>query len=328
MINRARTMSATAVVCTVWCFGSPLAAQRAVPAVISPPPPVPPEVISRDTAGHATVRAVRLTEPFRLDGTLDEAVYRSVPPIGDFIQSLPKEGAPATERTDVWLMFDDDNLYVGARCWDSAPPRQWVANEMRRDQLVNNESFGIAVDTFLDRRNNFTFYTNPLGGRQDFAITDEGNANLDWNPVWDARSGRFDGGWTVEMVIPFKSLRYMSGTSQVWGIQMRRAIMHKNEWTHLTQLPASIAGAQAFWRMSMAGTLVGLDLPPASRNFEIKPYASSRITTDRTVTPAVSRDADGDFGIDAKYGVTANLTLDLTYNTDFAQVEVDQRKSI
>ena len=296
------------------------------PIDVSPPPPVPPAVISRDNTGLATVRAIRLTEPLRVDGRLDEAVYQEVLPMGDFIQSVPQEGARAAERTDGWVTFDAENLYVSARCWDQATPDHWVVDEMGRDRIGSNENFGVALDTFHDRRNGVMFYTNPLGGRQDFAITDEGNANLDWNPVWDVRSGRFSGGWTVEMVIPFKSLRYRPGRSQVWGIQLRRGIVHKNEWTHLTRLPSAIAGNSAVWRLSLAGTLVGLEVPPASKNIEIKPYVASHVVTDRLRTPPTTREVHGDVGIDAKYGVTANLTADLTYNTDFAQVEIDQQQ--
>ena len=297
-----------------------------VTAAAIPPPPVAPEVVSRDDAGRVTVRAIPLAEPLRVDGVLDEEVYRSVPAIGDFIQSLPQEGAPATERTEAWVMFDAEHIYIAGRCWDSAPPEQWVANEMRRDLLTDNDNFGVVLDTFHDRRNGYMMYTNPLGARQDIVLTDEGNANMDWSPVWHVRTGRFEGGWTVEMAIPFKSLRYRSGKSQHWGIQIRRAIRRKNEWTHLTPVPGSLAGSQGFQRVSLAATLVGLDLPPASRNLEIKPYAISRVITDRLRTPASVNDAQGDIGLDVKYGVTANLTADVTYNTDFAQVEVDQQQ--
>ena len=196
--------------------------------------------MTRDADGNATVRAVRLAAPLRIDGRLDEEVYHTVPPITDFIQTLPRNNGEPTERTEAWVMFDGDYIYVAARCWDSAPPDKWIANELRRDtnQLRQNDHFGVMLDTFHDRRNGYVFYTNPLGGRIDLAETDEGNSNADWNPVWDVRTGRFEGGWTVEMAIPFKSLRYVSGTNQTWGIQMRRAIRRKNEWDHLTPLPA------------------------------------------------------------------------------------------
>ena len=307
---------------------SPAFAQSTTAVIDGPPPPMAPEVVSRDDSGRATVRAIKLDAPLRFDGRLDDEVYAAVPPVSDFVQQVPREGAPATERTDAWVMYDGQTLYIAARCWDSAPPDRWVANELRRDtnQLRQNDTFGVILDTFYDRRNGFLFYTNPLGARADQAVTDEGNLNVDWNPVWDVRTGRFDGGWTVEMAIPFKSLRYRSGAGQVWGINIRRVIRRRNEWTHLTLIPASAGVPGGMFRLSRAGTLVGLDLPPASKNVELKPYGISRVTTDRLRTPALSNDPDGDIGLDAKYGVTANLTADVTANTDFAQVEVDEQQ--
>jgi uncharacterized protein DUF5916 len=297
-------------------------------AIDGPPAPVADAVVNRDSAGRATVRAIRLSAPLTLDGRLDEEVYQATASVSDFIQQVPTEGAPATERTESWVMFDGDTLYIAARCWDTAPPERWVANELRRDtnQLRQNDTFGVILDTFYDRRNGYLFYTNPLGARADQAVTDEGNLNPDWNPVWDVRTGRFEGGWTVEMAIPFKSLRYRSGSDQVWGINIRRVIRRKNEWTHLTRIPAAAGVPGGMFRLSRAGTLVGLDLPKASKNVELKPYGISRLTSDLAVTPAVNNDPSGDVGIDAKYGVTANLTADLTVNTDFAQVEVDEQQ--
>lgn len=297
-----------------------------------PPAPVPPAVSTRDDRGNATVRAVRLTEPIRLDGQLDEAVYRDIPSISGFIQTLPDEGAPATEDTEVWILFDDENVYVSARVWDSAPESEWIANEMRRDtnQLRNNDTFSVSFDTYYDRRNALFFYTNPLGARADVQHTNEGNPNSDWNPVWDVRTGRFDGGWTVEMQIPFKSLRYRPGRQQVWGVQMRRAIRRRNEWAHLTRIPQSAvtgtSGASAVMRVSRHATLVGLEAPEPSRNLEIKPYAISGMETDRLALPARSNDGFADVGLDVKYGITENLTADFTFNTDFAQVEVDEQQ--
>ena len=292
------------------------------------PPPVAPATITRDARGRPTVRAIRLSEPLEIDGRLDEEVYSRVQSFGDLVQLLPNAGAPATEQTDVWVFFDDDQMYVSARNWDSAPPEEWVADEMRRDtgNLRQNETFGVSFDTFYDRRSGFQFYTNPLGALAEFSIVDEGAPNPDWNPVWDVRTGRFDGGWTVEMAIPFKSLRYRSGASKVWGFQVRRSIRHKNEWVYLSPVPEGVRGGRGLTRPSFSGTLVGLDLPPASRNLEIKPYAISRVTTDRTTTPAISNDFEGAIGGDLKYGVTANVTADFTVNTDFAQVEVDEQQ--
>ena len=299
--------------------------------VDGPPPPTAPEVISRDDRGNATVRAVRLTEPIQLDGELDEPLYRTTLSISGFIQSVPNEGVAATERTEAWIAFDDNNIYVSGRVWESAPESEWVANEMRRDsnQLRRNDTFGVMFDTYYDRRNGVGFYTNPLGARAEFAMTNEGNPNPDWNPVWDVRTGRFDGGWTVEMRIPFKSLRYRPGSEQVWGLQMRRVIRRRNEWSYLTLIPISVSGTRGMrgvMRVSRFGTLVGLEAPPASRVVDVKPYGISGLETDLTTDPQVRNHLDADAGLDLKIGITDNLTADLTYNTDFAQVEVDEQQ--
>ena len=287
-----------------------------------------PDTIARSADGETIVRAVRVTDPIRVDGQLDEAVYTTVHPFSGFVQSVPHEGEPATEKTEAWILFDNDTLYVSGRIWDSAPESQWVANELRRDtnQLRQNDTFGVLFDTFHDRRSGFAFYTNALGALADYAIVDEGIPNSDWNPVWSVRTGRFDGGWSVEMAIPFKSLRYTAGTGQTWGVQLRRAVRRKNEWTYLTQVPAAMGGPQGLNRVSLGATLVGLDLPSATKNIELKPYGISRVESDRLRVPAVNNDFDPDAGGDAKIGVTANLTADVTYNTDFAQVEIDEQQ--
>ena len=290
-----------------------------------PIPPAPPAVIARDEQRRATVRAVRLATGIRLDGVLDEPAYETVPALDDFIQQEPNEGAPASEKTEAWVLFDATNIYIAARLWDSAPPSEWVANEMQRDtpQLRENDTFWVAFDTFNDRRNGVAFYTNPLGALGDFQITNEGNPNGDWNPVWDVRTGRFEGGWTVEMEIPFKSVRYRPGPAPVWGIQFRRMVRRKNERSYLTPVPIS-AGRRGLFRVSDAAMLVGLELPAAGNNLEIKPYTIGGTTTDVNLTPPTAW--SGDAGVDVKYGITQNLTADFTYNTDFAQVEVDEQQ--
>ena len=294
----------------------------------APPPPVPPATINRDASGRATLRAVRLEEPLRVDGVLDEGVYETTPPFGGFLQQVPVEGAPSTERTDAWILYDDDSVYVAARLWDSAPASRWVANEMRRDsfQTVQNEHVVATFDTFYDRRNAFAFMVNALGGFIDFQLTDEGNPNIDWNPVWDSRVGRFDGGWTVEMQIPFKSIRFRPGDAeQLWGLQLGRHISWKNERTYLNPVP--ISGGPGEFRVSAGATLTGLEVPAGNRTFEMKPYAIGGLSTDVNAVPNPIRNAgSGDAGIDVKYGVTENLTADFTYNTDFAQVEVDEQQ--
>jgi hypothetical protein len=290
-----------------------------------PPSPVAPEVISRNASGRATVRAVRVTTPIRIDGALDEPLYRSVPPITDFIQQEPLEGEPATEKTELWVAFDEDNVYVSFRCWESEPDRV-VANEMRRDGpnlWQGNDLVAVSFDTFYDRRNSFNFVTNALAAKEEGQVTNERQWNGDWNTVWDLKSGRFEGGWTIEMAIPFKSLRYQPGRDQIWGFNAFRTNRWKNEISYVTRVPAA-RGQSALYQGSVSATLVGLEAPSGSRVLDVKPYAISDLKTDRAST--VSNDLSGDVGLDVKWGVTQNLTADFTYNTDFAQVEADEQQ--
>jgi hypothetical protein len=244
-------------------------------------------------------------------------------PIGDFVQQVPKEGAPASEPTEAWIFFDDENLYFSARCSDSQPERI-VANELRHDStniFNGGDSITLVLDTFYDHRNGFLFQTNPLGALREQAIAD-GTYIESWNTVWYVRSSRFEGGWTTEMVIPFKSLRYRDGGPQIWGINFRRVIRWKNEYAGVTPMPASF-GPSGLAQMQVAATLVGLTTPARSRNLELKPYAVSSSTTDRTAASPFSNDITGDVGLDLKYGLSRSLTADVTVNTDFAQIEED-----
>jgi Carbohydrate family 9 binding domain-like len=199
------------------------------PAV--PAAPSAPEVITRDSAGSATVRAVAATGPIRLDGRLDEAHYTTVLPFSDFVQIDPRNGQPATQRTEAWLSFDDNNVYVSVRCFESNPERM-VANELRRDNIIiynNNDAVTFIFDTFYSRRDGTLFVVTPIGGRFDGQYTNERQYNQDFNPIWDVRTGRFDGGWTFEAAIPFKTLRYPQEGPQVWGFNMMRNNRWKNE---------------------------------------------------------------------------------------------------
>lgn len=293
-------------------------------------------VVGQDSEGRLTVKAVRYEGDINVDGNLDEDIYTQVAPIDYFIQHIPDSGEPASERTEAWVYFDDDNLYVAARNYESVPEADWVANEMRRDtsQLRTNDSFSVMLDTFLDRRNGAAFLVTPIGGFSDFAIANEGDrgrgVNFDWNIVWDSRVGRFDGGWTVEMQIPFRSLRYEAGEEQTWGIQFRRIVRRLNEASYITDVPIAAALGNSLvagmWRISEAGTLNELEVPPRNLNMEIKPYGLGTLSTNRLANPAINDEFDGEAGVDVKFGITNNLTADFTYNTDFAQVEVDERQ--
>ena len=291
--------------------------------VDGPPPPVAPAVITRDEKGGATIRAVRIDQPLRIDGRLDEEIYGTVAPAGGFIMQEPREGDEASEKTDVWVLFDGENLYIAARCWDDHPER-WVVTEMRHDNgnIIENENFSVAFDTFHDHRNGFFFQTNPLGALRDQAFTDEGNPNSNWNTIWQVKSGRFEGGWTVEMAVPFKSLRYRGSGPQVWGINFRRMVKWKNETSFLTGVPRAY-GHNGIFRPSTGGTLVGLETPAESMNLELKPYAVSSLTTDHAAAASYSNRFSRNAGFDFKYGLTRSLIADATVNTDFAQVEED-----
>ena len=303
-------------------------APRDLPFVFDgPPPPIPPSTVTRDADGRATVRAVRLGEALRVDGRLDEPLYTTVEPVSDFVQIEPREGMPATERTDVWVSFTGEAVFVSVRCWETRPDRI-VGNEMRRDSMAifqGNDHIAFIFDTFYDRRNGVLFEANAVGGRIDAQVTNERQFSMDWNPIWEVKVGRFEDGWTVEAAIPFKSLRYRPGRGQIWGFNVRRGNQWKNESSFLTRMPNAL-GPMAIFQTSLAATLVGLEAPPASRNLDIKPYVVSDLETDATATPRVSNDIGGDVGVDVKYGVTESLTADLTYNTDFAQVEADEQQ--
>ena len=300
--------------------------ETTLPVFDGPPAPMPPEVIARDEAGRVTVRAVKIQTPLNIDGRLDEEVYTRIPSMSGFIQNEPLEGAPASEKTEVWVFYDDDHFYVTCRCWETHPERM-VANEMRRDNIniVWNDQFAFSIDTFYDRRNNSFFEIGAAGGRIDGQITNERQVSLDWNPVWDPKVGRFDGGWTVEAAVPFKSLRYKPGREQVWGFQARRMSKWRNEFSFLVPVPASV-GSMGHMRTSMFGTLVGLEVPDGTGNIEIKPYVIADLTTNQTTSPRISNEISSDIGLDVKYGITQSITADITVNTDFAQVEADEQQ--
>ena len=297
-----------------------------IPADFSgPQPPPPPGVIARD-GGRATIRATPLATPLSLDGVLDEPVFASVPAMTDFVQQEPREGAPATERTEVWLLFDRDYVYVVARCWESEPERM-IANEMRRDNsgIIQNEALAFSFDTFYDRRNSVIFHVTPLGGRMDGQATNERQWSSDWNPIWDVAVGRFDGGWTVEAAVPFKSLRYRPGRAQTWGFNARRYNRWKNELSYLVPIPAA-RGLPDIMQASRSATVVGLEAPAPGLNLDVKPYMTFNLSSDLAAAPSISNELGGAIGFDAKYAITQNLAVDLTYNTDFAQVEADEQQ--
>ena len=162
-----------------------------------------------------------MPEGLQIDGRLDEPIYREVLPASDFYQMEPNPGAPATEKTDLWIAYDADHVYVTVRCWDSQPEHRWVLNEMRRDSgnISRNENIAFILDTFHDRRNSAVFEVTPLGGIWDGLVTNERPMGADWNPVWVRQAGRFEGGWTVEVAIPFQVAPLPRGQCADVGVQ-------------------------------------------------------------------------------------------------------------
>jgi hypothetical protein len=300
----------------------PAAAAADDPPLIGPPPPAEPAVIARDDAHHVTLRTMRVPSPLAFDGALDEPFYRDTPSFGDFVQQEPHEGENATERTEVWVFYDRDYLYVSARIWESEPGKR-VATEMRRDanNIGTQDHFAVTFDPFYDRRNGYGFVVNPIGGMLDWMITNE-QPNNSWNGVWDARTGTFANGWTVEIRFPFRSFRFREG-GHVWGINFRRMARWKNETSMLTPIPAAW-GRPGMSHMSVAATLTGLEVPGRGLNIDLKPYALGSMLTDRLASPAYANDPDGNVGFDLKWKVRQTLIADLTVNTDFAQVEDDE----
>ncbi|MBM3817629.1 MAG: carbohydrate binding family 9 domain-containing protein [Acidimicrobiia bacterium] len=270
---------------------------------------------------------MRVSAPLQIDGRLDEAVYATLAPMSGFVQQEPQEGMPATEKTELWLLFDDDYVYVVARCWESEPARI-IATDMRRDAGAigggANDAFSFTLDTFHDRRNASIFHVNPLGGRMDGQGANERQWSPDWNPVWAAAARRFEGGWIAETAVPFKSLRYGPGRDQVWGFNARRINRWKNEVSYLAPIPAA-RGFAAIMQVSLSATVAGLEVPPGAKSLDVKPFLTASGTGGPGAGGATG-DLDGDIGVDARYAITQNVALDLTYNTDFAQVEADEQQ--
>jgi Domain of unknown function (DUF5916)/Carbohydrate family 9 binding domain-like len=282
---------------------------------------------SRPAESQPTVTAVRVATPLRVDGALDEAIYREVAPMTGFTQVEPDPGAAATERTETWVAFDDDHVYVSFRVWDTQMDRL-VATEMRRDNgnIWSGQDIVVFVfDTFNDKRSSISFTVNALGGRSDGQVINERQFNPDWNPVWALQTARFEGGWTLEAALPFASLRYQPGTAQTWGFNAMRVKRSKNEISTLAPVPPA-QGQQGVEQPAFAATLVGIQAPARRPGLDLKPFVTSSVTSDVNASPRLLNDRDADIGFDARYAVTQNLAAEVTYNTDFAQVEADQQQ--
>lgn len=275
-------------------------------------------------APEKTIQALCIEELIHVDGCLDEPAWSRAQVVDDFIQQDPNEGEPISERTEVRILYDSRKLYIGFECYDSQPDRV-VANEMRRDgELWQNDNVYVLLDTYGDKRRGFSFRTNALGAQEDCAITDSGqNVNGSWDCIWESAGRRHERGWTAEIAIPFNQLRFKENEEMVWGVNFGRNIMHSNEAAQWVQVPRSQSWPGTY-HPTYQGKLVGLEGIHSPAYFEIKPYLLGGAS--ETFEEDWDRDAEGDAGLDIKYGVTPNLTLDVTLNTDFAQVEADREE--
>ena len=292
------------------------AQQGAVPAA-----PVDPEAAPRPE-WRAAPAGMRIT----IDGHLDEEAWPRVSPITTFIQAQPDTGAPATERTEVRLLYDANNLYIGAVCYDSEP-RGLVVKTLERDYpgviSEDMDSFGFSLDTFLDRRNSFVFFINPRGGIKDGQTFNDGRTrDYGWDAIMDVETTVNESGWTVEIAIPWTTLRFdPTHDVQKWGVNFLRRIRRKNEVSYWAPLDRR----NRIFLVSQAGTLHDLPRGRQSRNLTVKPFVlAGRSTGSNLAADDVGNRADG--GLDVKWGITPQATLDLTWRTDFSQADVDQQQ--
>lgn len=286
-----------------------------------------------DAAARPTATAVRVSEAPILDGdVLNDPIWAHAEPIDTFWQTTPDDGEPASERTEVRIVYTDTTLYFGIVCYDR-DPASILASDSRRDaSLENTDSIQIILDTFRDGQNGFVFGTNPAGIEYDGQVAREGQGgeggpgrqqrgagggfNLNWDGAWEVRTRVSDIGWTAEFAIPFRTLRYRSG-EDTWGFNIQRNIRRRNE----TAFWARLDRQYNLYRLVDAGLLTGLTVPP-QRNLKLSPYALGSAMAEQGARAR----GDADLGADAKWSLTPSLTLDLTINTDFAQVEVDEEQ--
>ena len=278
--------------------------------------------------------AVRVAASPVLDGdVLDDPAWTDASVLTDFRQTTPDEGQPASERTEVRIVYDDEAIYIGAVCFDRTPDGIIVSETRRDSPLDETDSFQVILDTYYDRRNGFVFGTNPSSLEYDGQVDNEGAGsrrgrrrqrggsgsgfNLNWDADWQVRTRIGDFGWSAEFAIPFRTLRYAEGGVQTWGINFQRNIRRRNE----TAFWAPIERQYTLYRLRSAGSLQGLETPK-QRNLKIAPYVLGEAQRDFTTAEGIGY--DGEVGGDLKYSVTPSLTLDVTVNTDFAQIEVDE----
>lgn len=269
--------------------------------------------------GHATpgATAVRVGEPIRIDGRLDEEVWSRAEAITGLTQVVPTEGEPASERSEIRFLYDGDALYIGAALYDSHPV---TARLGRRDMGMSaSDWLTVIIDSYHDHRTAYGFEVNPLGVRRDQTRGSFGEDDS-WDPVWEVQTTVTDAGWFAELRIPFSQMRFSGADEQTWGLQVERQIARVREFSVWSYTPADQPGG-----IPRFGHVVGLTEIPTGKRLELLPYTVTRAEyIDRGPNPFRSNEEYGvNAGVDVKYRVTSNLTLAATINPDFGQVEVD-----
>ena len=285
---------------------------------------IAPAAAAQAPEARPVARAVAVDEAPRIDGRLDDAVWASAVVIGDFRQKEPEEGNPATEPTRVRIVYGKTHLFIAAEL-DDRDPNLVRATELRRDNtLGSDDSFAVLLDTYHDRRNAFIFRVNARGTRFDGVVRNESPViDAEWDEEWSAASVIGERGWTLEIAIPFKILRFSGGDEQTWGLDFERVIKRKNELDYW----ASWTRNFPFTAVSQAGQLTDLRGIRQAERLRIRPYVATGVEKLDAVSNPGSPHGLGEVGIDdLKFAVTSNLTADLTINPDFAQAEVDDQR--
>lgn len=276
------------------------------------------------------INAIKIDQSPSLDGDISgDPAWNDVEPTSGFTQIQPNVGNPASQKTEVYMGYTEDAIYIGVIAYDKNPENIIVSDSRRDSGLDDTDSFRLVIDGLLDRQNGFVFGTNPAGQEYDGQVIKEGGDgssrfgsgggafNKEWNGSWSVFSKVTDFGWTSEIEIPFTTLRYKSGDEQIWGINFQRNIRYNNE----VSFWAPLAQQRKIHRVSSAGTVRGIEAP-SQRNLQITPYF---LGTNLSGGALPSSDTNQEVGLDLKYSITPSLTLDATLNTDFAQVEVDEQ---
>jgi hypothetical protein len=284
------------------------------------------EDLQYDTDGKRSITAVRTETSLKIDGLLDDPDWQNARFQGQFTQREPNEGNPATEKTEVGFLYNEKNLYIGVRCYDSEPDKI-IAREMRRDAIVDDDDyFEIVLDTYHDHRSAYYFITNPHGVKRESLMANEGrDYNPAWDGVWHCKAKITGEGWFIEIAIPWKTLKFAEGTSNAWGFNCARMIRRKNEHVYWQLIPRDFGRGAGIFRLSEAGSLHGIAEVKMGGNLELMPYFLGGLENDSNTD--FTTDRLSDIGLDAEVALTANLALDLTVNTDFAQVEADQEQA-